>query len=73
MNWRRCKWHTTDRLFLNRRDVRFGSLADILRCGAKSTLPPKADILCVERDVRFVPIADIAKIPACLIAYVNIR
>jgi hypothetical protein len=25
-----------------------------------SALPPKADILCAEADVRFVPIADIA-------------
>jgi hypothetical protein len=26
-----------------------------------SALPPKADILCAERDVRFVPIADIGQ------------
>jgi FixJ family two-component response regulator len=36
-----------------------------------SALAPKADMWDATRDVRFVPIADIAQIPACLIADVN--
>jgi hypothetical protein len=41
-------------------DVRFGSKADIDEClGAMSALPPEADIRQGNRDVRFVPKADI--------------
>ena len=31
-----------------------------IACGAMSALPPKADMCGAARDVRFVPIADIA-------------
>jgi hypothetical protein len=36
-----------------------------------SALPPKADMCGATTDVRYGPIADIAQIPACLIADVN--
>ena len=41
-------------------NVRFGSLTDICIAIAMSALPPKADMCSATRDVRFVPIADIA-------------
>jgi hypothetical protein len=36
-------------------DVRFGSKADIASINTMSALPPKADIVQLDRDVRFVP------------------
>ena len=47
-----------------RTDVRIGSLADISeRYLAMSALPPKADMLSLGIDVRFVPIADFGCLP----------
>src|SRR5215207_2709974 len=43
-----------------RRDVRYGSKADMTALVAMSAIPPKADKLRGSRFVRFVPIADIA-------------
>ena len=45
------------------RNVRFGSKADMCSAqGIMSALPPKADMGGATRDVRFVPIADIANL-----------
>ena len=42
-----------------REHVRFGSLADITSGSGMSALPPKADMLIVGINVRYVPIADL--------------
>jgi hypothetical protein len=46
---------------LRRSHVRYGSKADIALGPAMSPLPPKADIAHHDRDVRFVPKADIRR------------
>ena len=43
------KWHTTERLFFSRSDVRFGSLADMCAAKAMSALPPIATAKAVSR------------------------
>ena len=48
--------------------VRFGSLADIWQVRAMSSLPPIADICQRARDVRLVPVADIAASDDVLLA-----
>jgi hypothetical protein len=43
-------------------NVRFASLADIETLSPMSALPPKADMVQHDRDVRFVPKADMTAI-----------
>ena len=48
------------RLSQDRLHVRFGSLADILRCGSDVRFTPNSGVCSALAHVRFVPIADIA-------------